>query len=241
MHSRPKPRFVLLLLAFLAGILPVSAPAQPAEEEDTGPTVITSDHLEMQGTLKRNYFYFAGNVRVEGNNLQIYCDALTVAALREGPEGATIGEIGAIEEIVASGSVEIHQAGRSAYAGRAEVDPRAGTVTLSENPRVVDNEVEVEGYQFVLHKGERKFESIPDPNAPQDQPSRSVVRLGAMPDLGFSQDEEEITVVDQLGNSGGDPADVDAETGAENTAGEDSSLQEETSEAGAGGNDGVEP
>lgn len=183
------------LLALAAGLMPPLF----GQEADLQSTVITSERLEMQGTPKRNFFYFTGEVAVEGTNLQILCDELTVVALRDGPSGATIGKIGAIEEIVARGSVEIHQAGRSAYAGLAEVNPRAGTVTLSENPRVVDGEVEVEGYQFVLHKGEKRFESIPDPNAPKEQPSRSVVRLGAMPDLGFDQSEETVIVDDRIG------------------------------------------
>lgn len=161
-------------------------------------TRITSGRLEMQGTLERNFFYFTESVEVTGTNLRILCDDLTVVALREGTTEATIGTIGAIEEIVAKGGVEIHQAGRSAYAGLAEVDPVKGTVTLSQNPRIVDGEVEVEGYQFVLHKGEKRFESVPDPNAPEGKPSRSVVRLGAMPDLGFDQEEADITVDDRL-------------------------------------------
>jgi hypothetical protein len=161
-------------------------------------TRITSGRLEMQGTLERNFFYFTESVEVTGTNLRILCDDLTVVALREGTTEATIGTIGAIEEIVAKGGVEIHQAGRSAYAGLAEVDPVKGTVTLSQSPRIVDGEVEVEGYQFVLHKGEKRFESVPDPNAPEGKPSRSVVRLGAMPDLGFDQEEADITVDDRL-------------------------------------------
>jgi lipopolysaccharide export system protein LptA len=161
-------------------------------------TVITSERLEMQGMETRNFFYFRGDVQVKGTNMELACDELTVVALREGPDTAAIGQIGAIEEIVAQGSVQIHQAGRSAYAGRAEVDPRAGTVTLLHNPRIIDGEVEVEGYQFVLHRGEKKFESIPDPNAPKDMPSRSVVRLGAMPDLGFDQSAESISLDERL-------------------------------------------
>ena len=66
--------------------------------------------------------------------------------------------------------------------------------------------MEVSGYKFVLNKGEKKFVSIPDPNAPEEEPSRSVVRLGAMPDMGFDQDEEEITVDDQLEEPDEDPA-----------------------------------
>lgn len=155
-------------------------------------TLITSDQLEMQGSGERNFFYFNGNVRVRGTNLSIDCDELTVVAMREGTEEAAIGRIGAIERIVARGSVVIEQAGRKAFAGLAEVDPVEGSVTLSEQPRIIDNDVEVEGYQFVLLKGQRKFISVPDPNAPADQPSRSVVRLGSLPDLGFDQDEAQI-------------------------------------------------
>lgn len=191
-------RFRMLASSLLAGIF-LSAGFLHAEDAGAVQnTVITSLHLEMQGTAEKNYFYFSGDVSVTGTNLEIGCDELTVISLREGPEGATIGNIGAIEQIVARGNVEIHQAGRSAYAGRAEVDPAAGTVVLSESPRVVDDEVEVTGYQFVLNRGDKKFESIPDPNAPLNEPSRSVVRLGAMPDLGFDQEEDAISVDDQI-------------------------------------------
>ncbi len=221
-HSRPS----ILRQAALAALI-LAAGILRAEERQN--TVITSQHLEMQGTEEKNYFYFSGNVQVRATNLQINCDELTVVSLREGPAGATIGSIGAIEKIMARGSVEIHQAGRSAYAGLAEVDPDEGTVTLSESPRVVDGDVEVEGFQFVLHKGERKFESIPDPNAPQGQPSRSVVRLGAMPDLGFDQSEEAVTVDDRIEEISGsregseeiDPETVQPEEQPEQAEGDD--------------------
>ncbi|MCC5808604.1 MAG: hypothetical protein JJU00_19915 [Opitutales bacterium] len=157
-------------------------------------TTVTSETIEMQGTDERNYFYFRDDVEVRGTNLEIRCDELTVIAGRAGAAEEGFGEIGAIESIVAVGNVVIVQEGRTAYAGRAEVNPREGTVTLSENPRVVDGDVEVEGYQFVLFRDERRFASIPDPNAPPDRPSRSVVRLGELPDLGFSQDEDRIRV-----------------------------------------------
>jgi lipopolysaccharide export system protein LptA len=206
-YSR-RPRAALALAALLLAAALCGAPGEPLDD-----TVITSQRLEMQGTPERNFFYFTGTVEVKGTNLLIQCEELTVVAGREGDQDATIGRIGAIEEIVARGAVEIHQAGRSAYAGRAEVDPRAGTVTLSDNPRIVDGEVEVEGYQFVLHKGERKFESVPDPNAPPEQPSRSVVRLGAMPDLGFDQQEEAITVRDRLEATPAPPPESEADDG----------------------------
>ncbi|NBD38729.1 MAG: hypothetical protein GVY10_09185 [Verrucomicrobia bacterium] len=185
-----------------------------AQERVPEKTVITSDRLEMQGTEGKNFFYFEGRVRVEGTNLQLACERLTVVAAREGAKGEGVGEIGAIEEIIARGEVEIHQAGRSAYAGLAKVDPRAGTVTLAENPRVTDGDTEVTGYRFVLHRGEKRFESIPDPDAPPEKPSRSVVRLGAMPDLGFDQTEKEVDLDERLqsdasGTEGAQPEEED--------------------------------
>lgn len=195
METKFTPILRFLFLPILLGA------ALPAVCQEVQNTLITSNHLEMQGTEDKNYFYFKGAVEVKGTNLQILCEELTVVAFREGSDTATIGNIGALEKIVARGGVEIHQAGRSAYAGKAEVNPAEGTVVLSEEPRVVDGDVEVSGYQFVLHKGDRKFESIPDPNAPIGQPSRSVVRLGAMPDLGFDQEEETVTVDDRIQES----------------------------------------
>src|SRR5690554_5972596 len=117
----------LLCLASLWIGLLASLSAQQAQPPRT---VIDSDTLEMQGTDAHNYFYFRGQVRVSGDQLEITCDELVVTATRGGDPAATVGEIGAIESIVASGNVHIFQGGRQAIAGRAEVDPRGGTVTL---------------------------------------------------------------------------------------------------------------
>lgn len=196
--NMPTRRRLLPFLAFLIGaVSPASAESpDPASAEST---VITSHRMEMEGAGDRNFFYFEGDVEVVGNNLRLLCDRLTVISARAAAANdEAIGEIGAIEEIIARGNVQIHQAGRSAYAGLAEVDPRAGTVTLSEDPRVTDGEVEITGYQFVLHRGDKRFESIPDPNAPADQPARSVVRMGALPDLGFDKDQAEVDLDQRL-------------------------------------------
>ncbi len=183
------PRLMLLSLALC---LPL------AGQEDAPRTVIDADSLEMQGTDDRNYFYFRGNVRVVGEELEIRCQELVVTASRGGDSDGVVGEIGAIESIVASGDVHITQAGRQALAGRAEVNPRAGTVTLSENPRIIDSEVEVEGFQFVFHSEDRRVETIPDPDATPERPSRSRVTLSNLPAMGFSQPESQIGVRDRI-------------------------------------------
>lgn len=184
-----------LLLAALLALLASTGPlrAQAGQREPVQ-TIVTSDSLQMQGSPLRNYFYFEGNVVAEGTNLELRCDKLTVVAQRVAEDEQSFGDLGPIESILAEGNVSIFQAGRSAFAGLAEVDPREGTLTLSENPVLVDGEVEVTGYQFILFQDQRKFLSIPDPNAPRDRPSRSVVRLGQLPDLGFDQPEATIGI-----------------------------------------------
>ena len=89
---------------------------------------------------------------------------------------------------------------RSAFAGKAVVDPVAGTVTLRDDPRVVDGDIEIQGRGqiFVIHKGDRRFETLPDPDysAPADEvKGRSRISLGQLPDLGFSLDEDEISSI----------------------------------------------
>lgn len=168
---------------------------QQAVEERT---VIMSRYLEMQGTEDQNYFYFEGEVSVTGNNLELRCDRMTIIAARAGDYEAGIGEMGAVESIVAEGNVQILQSERRARAGRAEVDPVAGIVTLSENPVVIQDDVEISGYQFIFEKETKKFRSIPDPNAPLDQPSRSVVSLSALPDLGFRVPTKDIEVTERM-------------------------------------------
>lgn len=185
---------MLRLLCLL--LCPLAAFAQTAPPQRT---VIQSDLLEMQGSGDKNYFYFRGNVEATGTNLSLRCDELTVVAGRTGDPEAAVGELGAIESIIAQGNVAIQQVGRQAFAGRAEVDPVAGTVILSDNPRVIDGDIEASAYQFVLYQGERKIRAIGDPSLPAPEPgSRTVVRLGRLPDLGFDQPEEGVTVDDAI-------------------------------------------
>jgi lipopolysaccharide export system protein LptA len=189
--------------------------------EEAMRTVIDSETLEMQGTEDRNFFYFRGNVHVTGTNLEIRCDELTVTAFRGGEEDETVGEIGAIEAIVAKGNVEITQAGRVATAGRVEVDPVAGTVSLLDDPKMVDGEVEVEGYKFVFYKDDRRVEVVADPYATPDKPARSRVSLGALPANAFEQEEEAVTVTDRLNSESAtaeEPVEED-ETSPEETDG----------------------
>ena len=162
---------------------------EDAKSSESHKTVIQSESLEMRSTPKRNYFYFQTNVRVEGNNLLVTCNNLEVTATRGGGEddpNATIGEFGTIESIVATGDVEILQAGRRAEAGRAQVLPHLGKVVLTENPRVYDVHGEVSGWRITLLKNERR---VVVENNPEDGRQRPTVVLSELPDLGFESVE----------------------------------------------------
>lgn len=177
----------------LLGILP----SLPLAAQFDQRTTIDSDELEMQGSEERNYFYFRGNVVVRGIDLEITCNELTVTAQRGGDASATIGEVGAIERIVARGDVEIDQAGREAYAGRVEVDPRAGTITFLENPVIVQGEIRATAHGFVFHSHDKRLEALTAPADVQGR-QRSRISLPALPAVTFDLDEEDITVDERI-------------------------------------------
>lgn len=168
------------------------SPAFAAEDEELPLTIVESDALEMNATDDHNFFYFTGNVRVTGTNLAVTCDRLEVVTSRTGDSEATIGKITAIESIVATGGVEIFQAGRLITAGRAELSPRDGLVILTDQPKIIDGEVEVSGWRITLLKGERKALVEADPE--QGQGGRPTVKLDSLPDLGYREKEQEKAV-----------------------------------------------
>lgn len=187
-----RPLLLLLICILLAGWGSYSVEGQTSSPGASPPpkTVIESDYLELVTGIDQNVFLFEGNVRVEGTNLTAACDRMEVIASREveaDPE-ATFGEIGAIEKIIALGSVVISQAGRTAEAGRAEIFPREGKVILTENPRVTDEKGMVAtGPRMVLNQGERRV--VIEGTEASDPNERPTVSLPSLPDLGFDQDQ----------------------------------------------------
>ena len=187
-----RPFSLLLICTLLAGwgMSAVEAEAPSPGASPAPKTVIESDYLELVTGTDQNVFLFEGNVRVEGTNLTAACDRMEVVASREvelDPE-ATFGEIGAIEKIIALGSVVISQAGRTAEAGRAEIFPREGKVILTENPRVTDEKGMVAtGPRMVLNQGERRV--VIEGTEASDPEERPTVSLPSLPNLGFDQNQ----------------------------------------------------
>ncbi len=176
---------LLLCAAGMAAPLPGRS-AAPAR------TIIESERIEMRGGEDRNFFYFEDQVQVVGTNLLLQCDRLEVTAARKGGKNATAGEIGSIQKVAAAGRVVIEQAGRQAYCGRADFDPAAGEVVLSENPKVVDAGAEVRGWKIVIRTGTRQAEVLSNPDA-QTASERATVVLDALPDFGFTKEKQQET------------------------------------------------
>lgn len=175
-------------------------------------TSIDSDELEMQGTEARNYFYFRGNVRVLGSDLEILCDELTVTSQRaNGLEDGTLGELGAIEKIIAVGKVEIEQAGRQATAGRVEVDPSAGTIHFLEDPVIMQDGNEVRAYGFIFYTKEKRFETINPPGFVPGQPTeRTTLYLVTADSLSSLVPEEDVSVGSAINDASPTRAELEA-------------------------------
>jgi lipopolysaccharide transport protein LptA len=165
----------------LALILPLSGDAEPEEPEETR---ITAESLEMVSIDEENRFFFIGNVEIEGTNLSVSCDRLTVISSRAGDPDATLGQIGNIRQIVAEGNVIIEQSGRRAEAGRATINPNQGRVVLEENPVVIDSQGRVQGWRITLLRGENR--AIVEGGPAGERPR---VTLPTLPNLGARMPE----------------------------------------------------
>jgi lipopolysaccharide export system protein LptA len=170
-----------IFLAWSAALL-LWLPTASSQVPEEGRTTIDSDTLEMQGTIDHNFFYFGGNVRVRGTDLEISCDELTVQAARDAEERDTVGRIGAVEKIIAVGRVVIQQAGREARAGRVEVDPVAGTIRFMEQPVILQGDVRATAYEFLFHTTDKRLEAVNPPGfQPGQKEGRSSITLSGLP------------------------------------------------------------
>ena len=168
-------------------LVPAAALAQQRPADGPAQTVIDSDQLTMQGTDDYNEFTFSGRVRAEGRDMLLLADDLVVHARRARNAEGAVGEFGSIQTIVATGNVEIRQAGRVAYAGRAEVRPDEGLVVLSDSPRIVDERATVEGWQIVYNSETKTVQVLPDPaqQGRDGQRSRVILAESAIPQLDY--------------------------------------------------------
>ncbi len=157
------------------------------DRETSSETVMEGDRFEMIAHEHELHFFVTGNVRVTGNNIVLTCDRLEGISSRSDEEvrtGERLGGMGRIRNMVAIGNVYVHQEGREAFAGRAEVLPDEGRVILTESPVIRDAQGEVSGERIILYQGLERavVESSPE------RPARII--LPTLPDLGFPGNDQ---------------------------------------------------
>jgi lipopolysaccharide transport protein LptA len=133
----------------LAGPAIGSAPAQNVPRtlsltDQGGPLTVTAD--EMSFSNQTGHLGFTGSVNVERAGMKMQAQRLTVTLQPE----QKAGEKRTIERMVAEGDVTFHYGERTATAGRAEYDPKAETVVLTEKPTVTDPTISVVGKRITI-------------------------------------------------------------------------------------------
>ncbi len=150
------------------------------------PTEITCESAQVENDGTNASFVFMNNVQLLATNLELRCDRLEVYTLRRGPEDAAIGDdFSPVQRIVAIGDVSIAQAERTATAGRLEMKPNEDSITLYENPVVVQAGVTFTGPELIIERGKGRI-FIPGNE-------RDMVRFvgPAIRDFGFDEDDPE--------------------------------------------------
>jgi len=137
-----------LALGLLLALLPAGGAATgevPRTLSLEGGTLnVTAD--EMSFSNQTGLLAFDGNVKVDRNGMRMQARHLTVTLERDGAGT----EKRRIQMMVAEGDVVFTYGDRTATAGRAEYDPGAGTVVLTDKPRVSEPTMTVEGKRITI-------------------------------------------------------------------------------------------
>ncbi|MDF9833157.1 lipopolysaccharide export system protein LptA [Ereboglobus sp. PH5-5] len=156
--------------------LSANTPQSPAASPDID-TVVTSRTLTMWTTPDElSHAVFAGDVHLEGTNLDLACNHLTVDAdpRKTGappqppkPDSTLDPKLQTIASkillLVATGDVRFKQLSREVTSGRAEIIPAEDRITLTENPVIIDRSnpdetVTFSSEKLTLIRGEENIE-----------------------------------------------------------------------------------
>ena len=136
--------WALPLLWLLPGVAPLAA-EEPSEPRGT---LIESERLEIFTEEEPMRFRFEKNVSVTAETFHLTCDLLEILRDRESPEE----EAPPIRLITARGQVVVRQEDRILTAEEGRIDPVAGTITLTGDPRLEDPRGKVTGDRIIIHQ-----------------------------------------------------------------------------------------
>lgn len=148
--ANPGKRPTIFLPATKAlGLEEVRAGRGPEEK----PTVVTSDKQWLVGGADSDRYFFEGDVKATGTDMDVSCQKAEVEMRRLKSGGHSISKIRLLE------SVNLSSGMKSATCGAAEVFPEDEMVVLSDDPVVIDREdnTRVSGPRMVYNRGRRSM------------------------------------------------------------------------------------
>ncbi len=109
-------------------------------------TIISSDKQTLVNTPSADRYFFEGNVKISGRQMQGSCEKIEVI-MRKKPEPVVISKdvkplekSKVLDKIIMSGNVQIAQGLKQASCGKAEIYPLKETIVLTQNPLVINKE-----------------------------------------------------------------------------------------------------
>lgn len=148
-------------------------------------TIVLADRITMREGLDENRFLFDGAVEVLSGALQLRANEMTIVSRPEAA-GARASEgnelrVGAVQSVMAAGSVEIEQNGQLATGEHVTFFPDEQRAVLTGEPQVTNGEAVVTGRSMELKPGRAII------RGESEDPVR--VRLPQLPDLGYDLTE----------------------------------------------------
>ncbi len=154
------------------------------------PTRIVSNRQSLVGGTKADRYFFEGDVEITGDGVKGSCDRIEVVMLKPQAGAQAQSKERGIDKIILFGNVKMEQGLKVATCGRADVYPKAGTVVMTDNPVVINNEdnTRAEGPRIVYVNGtkgvriepmlEEQFNAIDDSQTPPKRPTLLLPAIG---------------------------------------------------------------
>lgn len=146
MHTTDLPVRLLIAVLFLLAAAPSPA-ASPAAGTDRARTPISVTADQLQADNKGKKAVFSGRVVSRQQDVTIYSDRLEIYYGESSEE---------VDKIIAIGNVRIVQTNRVGTGGHAVFENKAGKITLTINPRVVQGNDSITGTTITYYIDEER-------------------------------------------------------------------------------------
>ena len=153
MRTTLRDCFLKIVVILLLGVLSSFSETLPNKEDvidldtiSSAPTEINAETMDFD--IENRKATFSGNVHVVDEKLSLKSDGMTVK----------FDELNRLKRIEATGNVTIDSEGNFATGGEAVYDFKAGKITLSKNPILMQGPNRVIGAERIIYlREEKKF------------------------------------------------------------------------------------